>query len=81
MANYVTPQGDNPFWVEYPWVLVIRHVRYVGGNTNETVAEDPNALVRHIRRIANHRANPRRIASRRTLNRNVPFNETLKEPW
>lgn len=77
MAIYRNPIGiPNAFGQSPLVVLVVRHVRVTAAS--ETVAEDPDALVRYLRRTDGHRAYPQPTI-RGPGQRNIPENATAKK--
>jgi hypothetical protein len=61
MAQENNPAAPNQFLANPPVVQVVRHVRVTG--SGETVAEDPQKLVRHLQRAVQPRIFPQRLAT------------------
>lgn len=77
MANYRNPIDlPNPFYTTPLVVMSLRLVR-IQPSTGEVVQENPNTLVRYIRRVDSFHTHPRRRMEL-PIERNIP-NSTAKK--
>jgi hypothetical protein len=77
--DYNNPIGQpNPFFTTPPIVLVVRHVRLTAAN--ELVAEDAQALPRHLMRADYHRVQPLPIVNA-PVQRNYPEHGIKKKAY
>lgn len=83
MASYPNHLArPNPFYVNYPMVYVVRHVRR--SPAGELISEDPNTLHRYMQRIINYKMHPQTVAlvaPTVPAVRNVPQSNSKKGPW
>lgn len=77
--NYANPPSTpSPFLTTPPIVMVVRHVRITP--SGDVVAEDSNALPRHLRRIDQTRVFPRPLAGS-PVARNIPEHGMRKKDF